>query len=446
MSVSILSSLVHVTGSQAIYQPNFLGLGGTLVIQSGNNILISGAGQGSVTSGTVTQGQLDAVSGFATGISGYLQNQIALSSAGVITLNGASGNLTIAGTGSVSVARIGQTIYISGQNWTTSGDLNLLSGWINATFATITNLCQTGATLYGILTGESGALINQIVATGQQTWNTANNNGINLSGQLNSLSGYAEGIYVHRTGDELIAGLKAFQQIAYQSGWPISLGISNQFPTTGLDGVPIIIGAFNTGGLSGYNTIIGIANTFNNSGVLASNHDNTGNMIIGNKNIFDSRGGGGVYENIILGHENTFNAIGDIRFGNSNHIYGDNNLIDISSGRNSNDNCIIGRDTTFLARSGDSVADTYIIGGNNIMSADNSISCYQNRIIGDINQLLFQSGKTNISNYIYGAVNTIEARSGVSSNGNHLFGVDNHLRTDYCNDVESQTKLHFWLP
>lgn len=209
MSVSLLVSEVFVTGSPLIYTANFMGIGGTVVLYSGNNILISGGAGGG---GTVTQGQLDSLSGFTTGMSGALQNQISMSSAGVVSLNGASGALNIIGTGGISVSRVGQTIYVSGQNWATSGDISLLSGWANATFATIVNLAttgsiiynlatglsgqaaldyatkiqlaQTGATLYGLLVNESGALINQIAATGQQAWNAANNNGLNLSGVL----------------------------------------------------------------------------------------------------------------------------------------------------------------------------------------------------------------------------------------------------------------------
>lgn len=64
MSVSILTSLIHITGSQVIYQPNFFGLGGTLVIQSGDYIFISGA----AGAGTVTQNQLNSLSGQAESI------------------------------------------------------------------------------------------------------------------------------------------------------------------------------------------------------------------------------------------------------------------------------------------------------------------------------------------------------------------------------------------
>ncbi len=172
MSVSLLISNVQVTGSQVIYDANFRGIGGTLVLYSGSNILISG-GAGGGGAGDVTQAQLDSLSGFTTGVSGYLQDQISMSSAGVVSLNGGSGSLDIVGTGGISVSRVGQIIYVSGQNWATSGDLSLLSGWANATFAT--------------------KITTDII-----------------SGNLDSLSGYAEGIYVHRTGDELISGDKSF--------------------------------------------------------------------------------------------------------------------------------------------------------------------------------------------------------------------------------------------
>ncbi len=116
MSVSVLASLVHVTGSTTILNPNFLGLGGTLVIQSGNNVLISGAGQGGGGSGDVTQVQLSALSGFVTGISGILQQQIAQSSAGVVSINGLSGQLNLVGVNGITVSPSEQTFYVSGQD------------------------------------------------------------------------------------------------------------------------------------------------------------------------------------------------------------------------------------------------------------------------------------------------------------------------------------------
>lgn len=75
MSLSLLVSNVYVTGSNLVYQANLSGIGGTQVIRSGNYVLISG-GAGGGGAGDVTQAQLNSLSGFTTGISGYLQGQI----------------------------------------------------------------------------------------------------------------------------------------------------------------------------------------------------------------------------------------------------------------------------------------------------------------------------------------------------------------------------------
>lgn len=150
-----LLSAVRVSGSSIINNANFTGLGSVSVFWSGDKIFVSGlVGNGA---GDVTQAQLNALSGFTTGMSGYLQGQIAL--------------------------------------------------------------------------------------TGQQAWTAANNNGINLSGQLNSLSGQAENIYVHRTGDELISGSKTISGNLYVTSGRMGVGTTS--PTVPLhvvgDGIPLVV-------------------------------------------------------------------------------------------------------------------------------------------------------------------------------------------------------------
>lgn len=368
MSLSLLISNVKVTGSNVVYNANFTGIGGAQVFISGNQIFISGGAGGTVgTGGGITQGQLDALSGFTTGISGALQTQISSSSAGVSNINGASGALTLIGGGGIQINISGQTIYITGKNLATSGDITGLSGWANNTFSTITttnlisgnliqtgiqltntinslsgyvtglpvnfsgyittgsadiryyplstnpsgyintgqtgqfypasnpqqyttsgnltltgqilqgkidllsgNLINTGVALYNLITGLSGqnvlnyATIVNLASTGSQSWNAANNNGINLSGNLtqtgiqlnnsivlvsgilttgltntgvllsasiSSLSGYLDNIVVHRTGNELISGAKRFQ-ISSSSGFYISSGARTLFSVT----------------------------------------------------------------------------------------------------------------------------------------------------------------------------------------------------------------------
>ncbi len=117
MSLSVLVTNLSVTGSTLIYNANLTGIGSVQVYRSGDYIYFSGAagtgGGGSVTGG-ITQGQLDALSGFVTGVSGSLHDQIATSAAGVTSINGESGALTIVGAGGVSVSTNGQTITVSG--------------------------------------------------------------------------------------------------------------------------------------------------------------------------------------------------------------------------------------------------------------------------------------------------------------------------------------------
>lgn len=181
MSVSLLVSNVQVTGSALIYQANFSGIGGTQVVRSGNYVLVSGGAGGG---GSVTQGQLDSLSGFTTGMSGYLQSQITMASAGVTSVNGRSGALNIIGSGGISVITNGQNIIISGGDWATSG-----------------NLQATGQTLYLMLTGESGALLATIVASGNAAVAHANGIGINLSGNLTQ-TGVALGSQIAQTGQQ----------------------------------------------------------------------------------------------------------------------------------------------------------------------------------------------------------------------------------------------------
>ena len=191
MSVSILTSNIQITGSAMVYLANFTGIGGVQVIESGNQIFISG-GAGA---GTVTQPQLDALSGFTTGVSGYLQGQISSFSAGVASVNGASGVLNILGTGGLTVSTVGQNVLVSGDP--------SISG----------ALTQTGSTLYALLANESGALMSTIAQTGQQAWSAAQNNGVNISGNMaasgaaliardNAISGVLDG-RISSTGQQL---------------------------------------------------------------------------------------------------------------------------------------------------------------------------------------------------------------------------------------------------
>jgi len=278
---------ITATGSSAVIHANGIGSGlsgnlastgailGALIIASGNAAVAHANGMGSIISGNLTltgqtlDNKINALSGFVgqvsggleariratgnaavahansigqtisgnlsqtgvtlyqqtTGLSGFMITLIQAASAGVSALNGLSGVLTIAGTGSVRVFTVGSTILVSGDSDPTfyatvpfvtgvSGDLqnqiNLLatgaslestgqqlytlvtglSGQAVIDYATKTQLTQTGATL--------GALI---ISTGNAAVAHANGIGVNLSGNLaqtgsvldgriNSLSGF----------------------------------------------------------------------------------------------------------------------------------------------------------------------------------------------------------------------------------------------------------------
>ncbi len=107
-------SAVKVTGSSIINNINLTGLGGTIILYSGNYVLISGAG-GSI-------------------------------GGGVPGVNGITSAVNITGTGNSFVYVSSNQIYISGN----SNDAINLSG----------NLALTGTNLYNIITGLSGQLTN----------------------------------------------------------------------------------------------------------------------------------------------------------------------------------------------------------------------------------------------------------------------------------------------
>ncbi len=147
-------------------------------------------------------------------LSGQLAAQIQ-SAAGVLSLNGVSGLVTLGGTNGVLVSVSGTTIWVSGT-----------SGYNAAVYATIANLASTG----------------------QQAWSAANNNGINLSGNLT------------QTGVQLQAQIAGLSGIAVQTG--NLRGYANAV-TVGLDflsvtftpafpGVPSVVPALLTSGAVGY--------------------------------------------------------------------------------------------------------------------------------------------------------------------------------------------------
>lgn len=169
---------------------NQIRLSGALVTNSGNRIQVGNDNTLMVRdSGSFANLQ------YVSAVSGVLATLIQGSVGGVSSINGQSGVLTIAGVGNISVTTGVNTIIVSGDTGA------------YANFATVTNLALTGSNLFTSLTGLSGAFNAQITNTGQQAWSAANNNAINLSGNLtqtgvtlnnriNSLSGYSNSTFI----------------------------------------------------------------------------------------------------------------------------------------------------------------------------------------------------------------------------------------------------------
>lgn len=81
------------------------------------------------------------------------------------------------------------------------------------------------------LSGFSGQVLSQIIASGKRAWDDA----VNLSGRLfatgsfldnkiNSLSGQVDGVFVHRTGNEIISGDKTWSGNAYFVSGNVGMG------------------------------------------------------------------------------------------------------------------------------------------------------------------------------------------------------------------------------
>ncbi len=89
---------------------SFTGAGGTTVSLAGSEIRISGDNNFVTPAQTGNFADKD----YVTGASGYLRNLINAASAGVSSVNGASGALTLASAGNISISTNAQTITISG--------------------------------------------------------------------------------------------------------------------------------------------------------------------------------------------------------------------------------------------------------------------------------------------------------------------------------------------
>lgn len=222
------------------------------IAQTGSAAVTHANGIGTIISGNLTQtgatlqGRINSLSGFVGNVSGGLEVRIT-----------ATGNAAVAHANSIGTT-ISGNLTLTGQ--TLQGRINSLSGFVgnvsggletrifqtgNAAvvyangMGTILsgNLTQTGATLQGRITSLSGFVGNvsgglevRITQTGNAAVAHANGMGSIISGNLtqtgvalgnkiNSLSGRMETQFVHRTGAELISGIKTFVS-------PIKVGVN----------------------------------------------------------------------------------------------------------------------------------------------------------------------------------------------------------------------------
>jgi hypothetical protein len=285
---------VRVTGSNPILNPDFSGVGGTIIYTTGNRVLISGGGGSQDLSAYATITLVTGVSGHLSNRLGdtgsYLLGLISASSAGVSSINSSSGVITIAGAGSITVTTVGQSI-------TVSGSTGFLTG-----YATVSNLQSTGANLFAALTGMSGqantnyATIVNLASTGQQAWVAANSNGINLSGNLqttgstldnriNSLSGYGNNTFA------TIVNLASTGQQSWVSANNNGINLSGNLQTTGSN-LYLLMTGFSGQANSNFATITNLGFTgqqawsaANNNGInLSGNLQSTGSILDGRIN------------------------------------------------------------------------------------------------------------------------------------------------------------------
>lgn len=320
-------SQVKVTGSNVLLSPNFIGINGTVVFVSGQTVFISGSSSSSAgvlsLDSLIGNIQITGLGTIATIINGQTIQISGISQTGVGEINTASNlgggigvsfdkniydlrfNSISGGTG-INVTLSNNIIKIesnlnTGQFYPASNLQGYIrSGDVSTTYALISNLQLTGSNLYNLVTGMSGqaiidyatkvnltntgstldtkinnlsgfttgtfATISNLATTGQQSWNAANNNGINISGNLqltgsnldnkiNSLSGFATGNYVLKTetgkfypasnpqnyaqSGQFISGISISGGIAIQGAFNISAGANITLTQNGTNSLTI---------------------------------------------------------------------------------------------------------------------------------------------------------------------------------------------------------------
>jgi hypothetical protein len=222
-------------------------------------ILISGTGAYLIdsnslgSSGSITTGQADnryypltgnpsgfVLSGELNTSGQFLYNLIGSSAAGVSTLNAASGNLLLTGTGNITVSRNGQTIIISGATGAYS------------------NFVTIGDTGNFITNGMTGVLGNEFVRKSESGQFAASGNltatGINLQNQLNVVSnwtGTTPSLFSNiNHGHNYVTGIGVGE--SRLTGLVSLTGLGNVVVSTGISGIVQISG--NTGAYANFVT------------------------------------------------------------------------------------------------------------------------------------------------------------------------------------------------
>jgi hypothetical protein len=221
-----------------------------------------------------------ATTGYVTGVSGYLASLISASSAGVGTLNGLSGSLTIAGAGNNSVSVAGSTITVSGNTGFLTGyqiignyvPYNGATGQVDIGAQTLIShavkadssdglqiLSNNGST--GIVVGAGGsanvtaygALKLDYATTNKVPIIDANKNLIASSvttGEVNSLTGVTSPIQGQFSAINSVTGSFA---LSSNTGAFLTTGAAdNRYSlNTGIKGIYVDAGAMLTGSVSG---------------------------------------------------------------------------------------------------------------------------------------------------------------------------------------------------
>lgn len=295
-----------------------------------------------VTSGNLTQtgvqieSQINSLSGFSTGFSGYLFNKINSISTEVVTINGISGAVGILGTGIITIIGSGQNIIISGDTSILSGNLALtgsnLLGQINTVISNTSanalnisgNMAASGASLILRDINISGAIATQLTTTGQTLLNNIvstsgslastgqslynyiiatsgfstgasgyffsqlTQTGVQIESQLNSLSGWVGGAS-GALQTQLSASAAGVSQLNNLSGSIIIVGTGNLFVYTGNphniiisgSGLGLAVDIINTSGslaITGqtlYNNIVSVSGSLANTGQNLYNYITT---------------------------------------------------------------------------------------------------------------------------------------------------------------------------